>query len=391
MSLGVAIHHVRRVAREDREVRTDHVCFVGVVARSRWPEGLTAGDYVEIRTEELVSFEAHPATSHLDAATRIAVRSFYVNGGQRCTVLGVCIVDARDLTDPVRADSAFAAVLDRLRDDDDVALLAMPPLAWLPIRRSGGQVLVDATVMARKLLAHCKEMTNRFLLLDAPRGAEEEDVVAWAEELRAQRDLDPSYAALYWPWIQSKDVSLAPSGAVAGIYARVDRANGPWGVRIAPANQEVRGYTHPTVEMTWRQASRLVEQGVNPLLEQPGRGLVVWGARTLSRDVRWQQITSRRIVGMITERVRRDAEWVVFETQRPELWEVVARMVRTRLDGFWRAGLLTGEAEGNEYLVQCDAELNPPSVRDAGQVHFKVLLRPVASTEFIEVELAVGA
>jgi phage tail sheath protein FI len=117
----------------------------------------------------------------------------------------------------------------------------------------------------------------------------------------------------------------------------------------------------------------------------------VWGARTLSRDVRWQQITSRRIVGMITERVRRDAEWVVFETQRPELWEVVARMVRTRLDGFWRAGLLTGEAEGNEYLVQCDAELNPPSVRDAGQVHFKVLLRPVASTEFIEVELAVGA
>jgi len=130
---------------------------------------------------------------------------------------------------------------------------------------------------------------------------------------------------------------------------------------------------------------------VNPLLEQPGRGLVVWGARTLATDPRWQQITARRIIGMITERVRRDAEWIVFETQRPELWEVVGRMVRSRLDAFWQAGLLTGASEGAEYLVQCDAELNPPAVRDAGQVHFKVVLRPVASTEFIEVELAVGA
>lgn len=391
MSLGVAIHHVRQVGREDREVRTDHVAFVGVVARSRWPEGLAAGDYVELRTDDLSLFEAHPSVGLLDAATRIAVRSFFVNGGSRCTVLGVCIRDAADLTDPGRCEAVFEAMFDRLRDDDDVSLLAMPPLAWLPIRRASGRVRFDASELARRLLAHCREMSSRFLILDPPRGAEEEDVVAWVEELRADRSLDPSYGAIYWPWIQAKDTSLAPSGAVAGIYARVDLSNGPWGVRIAPANQEIKGYTHATIELNWRQAGRLVELGINPVIEQAGRGLVVWGARTLSLDARWRQITARRIVGMVTERVRRDSEWVVFETQRPELWEVVARMVRSRLDSFWRAGLLTGETEGSEYLVQCDAELNPPAVRDAGQVHFKVLLRPVASTEFIEVELAVGA
>ena len=391
MSLGVAIHHVRQVVREDREVRTDHAGFVGVIAPLRWPDGVAPGDVTQVCVEDLASFEAHAVAGWVDAATRIAVRSFFANGGERCTVFGVCIGSAADLTDPSRVEDTLAALIDRLRDDDDVAILSMPPLAWLPFRREGRGVRVEAMAAVRVLLRHCREMNHRFLLIDPPREAEAEDVLAWVELLRAQKDLEPSYGAIYWPWIQARDTALAPSGAVAGVMARVDRANGPWGVRAAPANQEIRGYTHPAVPMTWREAGRLLEAGVNPLLEQPGRGLVVWGARTLATDPRWQQITARRIIGMITERVRRDAEWIVFETQRPELWEVVGRMVRSRLDAFWQAGLLTGASEGAEYLVQCDAELNPPAVRDAGQVHFKVVLRPVASTEFIEVELAVGA
>lgn len=391
MSLGVAITHVRDVAREDREVRTDHAAFLGVVAAGRWPEGAELGDWVELQVEELDAFERSALAGQVDAAAKVAVRSFFANGGARCTVFGVCIGGAADLSDPARAAAVFEGLFDRLRDDEDIALLAMPALAWLPVKRIGGRYDVGATPIARMLIRHCREMSHRFVVLDPPRGAEEDVVIDWIAQLREDDELDVSYAALYWPWIQSGDVALPPSGAVLGTYARTDLAHAPGGVRVAPANLPIKGYTHATIHVPWRDAGRLVEAGVNPVLEQPGRGLVVWGARTLSTDRRWRQITSRRIVGMITERVRRDAEWVVFETQRPELWEVVARMVRTRLDGYWREGLLTGASEGSEYLVQCDAELNPPAVRDAGQVHFKVLLRPVASTEFIEVELAVGA
>jgi hypothetical protein len=143
--------------------------------------------------------------------------------------------------------------------------------------------------------------------------------------------------------------------------------------------------------MRWREGDRLVEAHVNPILTQPSRGVVVWGARTLSRDPRWVHVNSRRIASVVAEQLRRDSEWVVFETQRPELWELVTRRVRTRLDQMWSSGLLTGEQAGSEYAVQCDAELNPPEVRDAGQVNVKVLMRPISTTEFIIVELRLGS
>jgi hypothetical protein len=82
---------------------------------------------------------------------------------------------------------------------------------------------------------------------------------------------------------------------------------------------------------------------------------------------------------------------VVFEHQRPELWEIVALMVRSRLDRMWGAGLLTGNKAGSEYEVQCNAELNPPEVRNKGQIHVRVMIRPISTTESIIVELRLGA
>jgi phage tail sheath protein FI len=149
--------------------------------------------------------------------------------------------------------------------------------------------------------------------------------------------------------------------------------------------------THPAVPIRWRESDVLLDRHINPILTQPSRGVVIWGARTLSRDPKWMHINSRRIVSMISEQLRRDSEWVVFEHQRPELWEIVKRQVRSRLDLLWGAGLLTGEKAGLEYEVQCDAQLNPPEVRDAGQVHVRVLIRPIQTAEFIVVELRLGA
>jgi hypothetical protein len=65
-------------------------------------------------------------------------------------------------------------------------------------------------------------------------------------------------------------------------------------------------------------------------------------------------------------------------------------MVTSRLDTLWNAGLLSGEQAGSDYHVQCDAELNPPEVRDAGQVHCKVLLKPIGTAEYVVVELRLG-
>ena len=177
---------------------------------------------------------------------------------------------------------------------------------------------------------------------------------------------------------------------MAGLYTRVEREHQPFGVRWPPANEVLHGVTEPTVEVKWKDSGALTEAGVNPILVQPARGVVVWGARTMSRDPKWIYINSRRIVSYVSEQLRRDSEWVVFENQRPELWAQVTRMVRTRLDSLWSAGLLTGDQAGAEYMVQCDSELNPPALRDAGQINVKVLIRPISTAEYIVVDLKLG-
>jgi phage tail sheath protein FI len=390
VAIGISIQHVREVVAEDRPVRTDHTGFIGIVPQARWPNGARAGDFIELRVDSLAAFESHPTKPFFDKATRMALQSFFKNGGALATVFGLCVRDQSDLVTAARVKAVFSALLWRLRDEEEVALLAMPALAWLPAQWRNGRIEVAAHDAVVHLLQHCRQMINRFLIIDAPRGLDEEGVAAWVEEIRAEREVDPSYGAVFFPWLMNGDTALPPSGTVAGLYARVDLENQPYGVRVPPANQPLRGVTHLAVSLPWQGGRRLVDAGINPILEQPGRGLVLWGARTMSTDERWMQVTSRRIVSYVTERVRRDSEWVVFEQLRPEMWDTVARMVRSRLDAFWAAGLLTGASEGAEYEVQCDRELNPPAVVDAGQIHFKVVLRPVQATEFIEVELQLG-
>ena len=176
-----------------------------------------------------------------------------------------------------------------------------------------------------------------------------------------------------------------------GLFAKVELENAPFGVHWPPANRELQGVTHPAVPVQWRETEVFAQAHINPILSQPNRGIVVWGARTLSQDPRWVHINSRRIVSVIAEQLRRDAEWAVFEENSPNLWEAVARNARARLDALWSADLLTGGQRGTEYEVKCDGELNPPEIRDAGQVRVQVTLRPISTAEYIVIDLRLGA
>jgi uncharacterized protein len=321
-----------------------------------------------------------------------AVHHFFLNGGEECRLIGLCVESEVDLMTDHPFEVTFRALLDRLRQEEDIGLLAMPVLAYLPIdfdRLGRPTVRCQATI--ELLAAHCQEMNNRFLVLDTPKELHDEPLLQWVSQLQAALGSAASYCAIYYPWLLSGDEDFPPSGAVTGVYARSEREHEPFGVRWPPANQVVRGITHPVVAVRWREADRLIDANINPILTQPTRGVVVWGARTLSRDPRWLHVNSRRIVSMISEQVRRDSEWVVFEHQRPELWKTLERTVRNRLDTVWGAGLLTGDQAGVDYIVQCDAEVNPIEMRDAGQIHVRITMRPISTAEFIVVELQLGS
>jgi hypothetical protein len=387
VSTGIAIHHAPRAVAERSSTRLDHAGFVGVVVAERWPSDAAEGDVVEVEVTPEGGRPADGDVVRVDALTRRSVEAFLANGGVRATVLGVCVVDPIDLVDAGQVERLLGPLLERLRHDDDVSLLLAPAMAALPSSRG----TPGAHAVAVELLRHARQQGDRFVLLDPPADADEAEVVAWIARLRAEPSVDPSYGALYFPWLHQGDVRLPPSGAVAGVHARLLRDGGIAGLRRAPANVDLRGFTHPRVELGWTDAPALVDAGIDPVVVQAGRGLVVAGARTLSDDPRWRTILARRIVSYVAARVRRDAEWVVFEHLRPELWDAVARSVRARLDELWRAGLLTGRAAGDEYVVRCDAETNPPAVRDRGEVHVRVLLRPVSATEFVEIDLQLAS
>ncbi|MCA9488655.1 MAG: phage tail sheath family protein [Myxococcales bacterium] len=364
--------------------------FLGVVMQQGWPPGVQRGDYVEIRAESLGDVIHHRAARVIDKATLRAVQQFFDNGGRVAHVFGICIESEQDLLKADPFSVVFHLLIDRLRASEDINILAMPVLAYLPVTYEKGEAVVGGQAIIDLLLDHCQEMSNRFLIIDPPRDLHEGALFAWVHRLRERNRSSAAFGALYYPWIMNGDAVFPPSGCVAGVYAQVESDEPSFGVRHPPANRVLKGVTHPAVEISWRDSDSYIDAHINPILTQPARGVVIWGARTLSLDERWMHVNSRRIMNLVTEQLRRDSEWVVFENQRPELWEIVKRTATNRLDTMWAAGLLTGGHAREEYLVECDGQLNPVEVRDAGQVNVRVTLRPISTAEFIVVDLRLG-
>ncbi|MCO4748108.1 MAG: phage tail sheath family protein [Proteobacteria bacterium] len=360
--------------------------------RNRWPKGGGPGDFLELPLESYHELENSPAKVLFDPVTRRAIKAFFRNGGRDARLMGICLESSRDLLTVDPFTTVFDGLLDRLRGQEDIGLLVMPVLAYLPHTiEAGGKVKCGAEPMLKMLLDHCREMNNRFLIVDAPQHLHERPLRRWVRDFRKANDTSASFGAIYYPWLKTGDEVNPPSGAVAGLFARLENEHAPWGVYWPPANDVLRGVTHTNVELVYGETEELTAASINPIMMQPSRGVVVWGARTLSRDARWMHINARRIVSVIAEQLRRDSDWAVFENQSPELWKSLERTVRHRMDAMWDGGLLEGPQAGEQYMVQCDNETNPIESRDAGQVNVRVALKPIGTTEFIVVELRLGA
>ena len=364
---------------------------IGVVTKERWPKGASPGDFLEMELHSLDKLVNNPAQMLFDVSARRAVQAFFQNGGEICHLFGLMIESEQDLLVDDPFATIFAALVDRLRGQEDIGLLVMPSLGYLPLTYDEGTPVVGGEPVWKMLLAHCREMNNRFLIIDPPRELHDQSLIDWVETFRKENKPVASYGAIYYPWLMHGDDEFPPSGSVAGIFARVENDHAPYGVKWPPANEIIKGVTHPVVNLRWKEGGELTGHGINPILVQPARGVVVWGARTLSTEPNWIHINSRRIVSLICEQVRRDSEWAVFENQNEELWSIITRIVRGRLDQLWSSGCLTGETAGQDYLVQCDSETNPPLTREAGQLNVVVRVRPISTAEYILVELRLGS
>jgi phage tail sheath protein FI len=234
------------------------------------------------------------------------------------------------------------------------------------------------------MLAHCERLRYRFAVLDTPPGLNAQQAKEW----RLYVNFDSSYAAMYYPWIRIADLSgsgstsklVPPSGHVVGIYNRTD---GNRGVHKAPANDIVMGAVDLEIQLSKGEQDVLNPMGVNCIRSFPGRGIRVWGARTLSSNGAWRYVCVRRLFIMVEASMDIGLSWVVFEPNDQTLWAKVTRDVTSFLRVVWLSGALFGTTPEQAFYVKCDAELNPQEIRDLGQLIIEVGLSPVKPAEFV--------
>ena len=264
---------------------------------------------------------------------------------------------------------------------DEVKMLAVPDL--MRSYQDGEMSLKDVQAVQMALYQYCERIKYCFAILDAPPGLNPQQVREW----RLESNYDSKYGALYYPWLESADmvrgrgtVMLPPSGHMAGLYARVDTERG---VHKAPANEIVRGAIGLPYQVTRSEQDSLNPIGVNCIRAFPGRGIRAWGARTVSSDPAWRYINVRRLFNMIEESVERGTQWVVFEPNDYSLWARVRRDVTAFLTVVWHSGALFGRTPAESFYVKCDEELNPPEIRDLGQLIVEIGICPVKPAEFV--------
>ncbi|MFE0690781.1 phage tail sheath family protein, partial [Streptomyces xiamenensis] len=238
------------------------------------------------------------------------------------------------------------------------------------------------------LIAHCEAMGDRVAILDALPGLSPQQVKTWRTETTG---FDSKYAALYYPWIkvldlgQGRNVFVPPSGHIAGVWARNDDSRG---VHKAPANEVIRGAVALQTQLTKGEQDLLNPVGVNCVRFFAGRGIRVWGARTLSSDPAWRYLNVRRLFNYLEESILAGTQWVVFEPNDDALWARVRRTIQAFLTNEWRKGALFGLTPDDAFYVKCDRETNPPESIDAGQVICEVGVAPVKPAEFVVFRLA---
>jgi hypothetical protein len=313
-----------------------------------------------------------------DGYLAAAVRGFFENGGALCYV--VALEDGGSPLEELRA--GLAAV-----GDLDAADLVCAPDVMRPADPTAEPDPDAFTPLQLEVLAHCRRTAGHFAILDAV-------LTSGKDTVLEQRDaLAGDDGALYHPWLWVPGVAgepahVPPCGHVAGAYARSDQQ---FGVHKAPANEALDGVLDLRVDLDPAAVGELHERGVNPLRALPGRGIRVWGARTLSDDPAWRDVGGRRVLLTVGRWLERFMTGLVHEPNDIRLWVRIMRELTAYLDGMFARGALNGRAPDQAFYVKCDGETNPPEVVDAGAVVTEVGLALAAPAEFVVVRVIAGA
>ncbi|MFP2924252.1 phage tail sheath family protein [Pyxidicoccus sp. 3LG] len=276
-----------------------------------------------------------------------------------------------------------------LEDVNLVNLLCIPRTADL--NETEGLAVISAAT------AYCTRR-RAFFLVDPPSTRKQisnstTGIKEWVtDKLTPERN-----AAVYWPNILVPDPldnyrlrSLAPSGTLAGLYARTDSARGVW---KAPAGTEatlvnVQGLAY---NVTDAENGVLNPLGINCLRSLPVYGRIAWGARTTrgadQQADEYKYVPIRRLALFIEESLYRGTQWVVFEPNDEPLWSQIRLNLGTFMHNLFRQGAFQGKSPREAYFVKCDSETTTQADINRGIVNIVVGFAPLKPAEFVIIQL----
>jgi phage tail sheath protein FI len=291
-------------------------------------------------------------------------------------------LDASEYVGDADSRSGFSA----LETIDEITMVAVPDL--MSAYERGDIDAEGVRTVQLAVISHCEQMGDRVALLDTPPGLSAQQVRTWRND---EAGYDSRYATLYYPWVRVFDpaaghnATVPPSGHIAGLWARSDAERG---VHKAPANEVIRGAVDLELRLSKGEQDLLNPIGVNCVRAFPGRGIRVWGARTLSSDPAWRYLNVRRLFNYLEESILLGTQWVVFEPNDDRLWSSIRRNITAFLTEEWRRGALFGRTAAEAFYVKCDRENNPQESIDQGRVVCEIGVSPVKPAEFVVFRLA---
>lgn len=321
-------------------------------------------------------FRLHVGEPDQDCTLAYAVRGFFQNGGRRCYVLAL-----KD-----RSTQSLLDALDMAGKLHTIDLVCLPD----PVQNRD-----EAFERQQLVVNHCETMGDRFAILDCwgsddKDGHKEDGIEGVAKQWS---EIDGNNGAIYYPWIEVRGFEggmrkVPPCGHIAGVYARTDHSRG---LHKAPANEVLEGVVKLAQPVSNADQTFLNPRRVNCLREFPGRGIRVWGARTLANHDTWTYVNVRRLFLTAVRWINWHMAGLVFEPNDAKLWARIERALNAYFLSQYRRGALKGRTPQEAYYVRCNAQTNPPELRDLGQVVTEIGLAPANPYEFVVVRLIHGA
>jgi len=330
--------------------------------------------YQEFQSLFTIDSEMNRGVNHyLDQSIKL----YFKNGGLTCYIVSIGDFNQQ----PSKDD--FISGLDSLDNQDDVRLYVLPDSVLLNNEEMGE--------IQRYALKKCSEFPYRFCILDT-KSIEEGDGTLFS--IRTFRDNIGSenlkFGAAYSPWlkisISNQLLEIPPSGAIAGVFCQTDKQKGIW---KAPANVALYGVTglskkYTDFEQEFLNFDLITGKSVNSIRKFSGKGILVWGARTLTgNDNEWKYVNVVRFQNHIISSIYTSFQNISLESNDANLWNSIKLVIESYLNSYWRKGALQGLKPQEAYFVKCglDSTMTQQDIMD-GKLIIQLGLAVIRPGEF---------